>query len=201
METKAPNNQTVPCIIVNSLEQEIWRTTAESRYALTIKDIIELKKDEEIKFLIMDRNLYDVTTQRNEEGKQYDPETFFGENFAIYKHENGLKGKILFSCLKEYQDFEFHLYMDDSLCTAFNETSYGCWYPLTNQYMPAVDEDGFIKFAHTELKHYSKFPDTTKVGWRGPMIKWTNLKIMPKIYWRRTQHKRIFKARKVRHHS
>ena len=86
--------------------------------------------------------------------------------------------------LDEYRDFEFDLYLDDATITAFGQIDRGIWFPLKEGYMPAVDDQGFVKFAHTEPKHYSKFSGATKVGWRGPMIMWNNLKTMPDVFWK-----------------
>lgn len=73
-----------------------WHKMAHDEYAVTIKDILSLKKGEQLKVLRMDRNVWDTALRDEIRGKSCEPQDFFGGNWAIYVHEENLKGKLLF---------------------------------------------------------------------------------------------------------
>jgi len=60
------------------------------------------------------------------------------------------------------------------------------WYPLINGKIPAKDEQGIMKFPNKKPKSWTEYPETTHVGWRGPMILWSDVKKMPGIYYGET---------------
>lgn len=45
---------------------------------------------------------------------------------------------------------------------------------IGNQWLPLVNEK-------VQDKHWSQFPDDTKVGWRGPAMKWSDLCKLPSV--------------------
>ena len=164
-----------------------WDTKVRCDYALKIEDILKLKPGDQIKVLCMDRNVYDAALQEDIRGKSLSPQKFFESNWAIYIHEKDLKGALLFEFEIEddnldlvdmtdicQSDFEFHVEY---------ETKHSCWYPLENGYLPASDPQGFSNFSWNEKKHWSEFPLDTKVGYRGPMILWSNLDKMPNVIY------------------
>lgn len=65
---------------------------------------------------------------------------------------------------------EFHIEYDLS-----------CWYPLENGYLTLSDCKGFAKFQYDLPKHWSTFPETTHLGWRGALIRWDHLKMLPDV--------------------
>jgi hypothetical protein len=168
-------------------------------YSLTIEDILNLKAGEQIKVLSMDRNVWDIALKDEIRGKACTPKEFFKHNWAIYIHEKDLHGKCVFEFEHSNNDteqidvntfdlnaicqpnFEFHI-----------EYKHHCWYPLENGYLPAFDSQGLSHFpwevkppAGTEpqKQHWSMFPKTTRVGWRGCFIPWSKLDEMPNIIW------------------
>jgi hypothetical protein len=163
------------------LKYSDWYNLASQKFALKISDIINLKHGEQLEVLILDRNVWDITLnpQTNIPNVNHDPETFFRYNRGTYVHNKDLSGELTMHWKdKDSTDkFEFHL-----------EYMPGKWYPLNNGVMPG-EEQGL---PWTEEQHWTKFPQTTKVGYRGPMILWSKLKEMPKIYWKEFEE-RYFK--------
>lgn len=149
-------------------------------YALTIKDIINLKPGQQIKVVMMDRNVWDCLTDCIK-GKSYKPNELLSDNWAIYIHEEGLRGKLVFwfNCKNDEEqinvdqpNFEFHI-----------EYTKGSWYPLKEEYLPGADPQGFSKFPwdDNQKQHWTSFPETTCVGWRGHFVLWSKLDQMPNI--------------------
>ena len=58
------------------------------------------------------------------------------------------------------------------------------WYPLNNNgKLGKKDRQGFADFKDKAGLHYSEFTKSTPLGFRGPMIKYSSLKDLPKVYW------------------
>ena len=55
------------------------------------------------------------------------------------------------------------------------------WYPFTNGYLPAKDPKKKAKLLGKKT-HWTKFNKKTHVGFEGPIMLWSDLKKMPKIY-------------------
>jgi hypothetical protein len=147
---------------------------ASEKYKLTIKDVLSFKKGQQIKILCMDRNFCDtignlrrsITRYVFEGTDSFRPEDIFEP--MIYTHDSDLKGQGDWGYYKG--EFEFDLEY---------KTDY--WYPLTNGYLPAEDEQKCVAFSWSKPQHYTQFPTSTCLGWRGPMILWTDLPKMPDV--------------------
>ena len=153
----------------SGFEMEKWIEKSK-KYWITIKDIEKLKANKKIKLLVLDRNVYD-SKDKFKRGKLYKPENFFIDNSAVYWKNNvaSLEGKIVHKWQEDH-NFEFDIQYDKHN-----------WYPLLNGILPAEDEQGFSKLLGV-TKSWSEFPKTTHIGWRGPMILWSNLTKLEKIY-------------------
>jgi len=143
------------------------------KYWITIKDIEKLESNKKIKLLVLDRNIWN---DRHKRGKLYKPENFFVNNSAIYWKNNmtSLEGKIKHEWQNkddEPYDFEFEI-----------EYKKNNWYPLINGILPAEDEQGFFQLLGHN-KSWSQFSKSTHIGNRGPMILWSNLKKLKKVYF------------------
>lgn len=165
---------------LNDFELAKWEEHV--RYeCFTIRDVLDLKKGDKVRFLVMDRNLYDIVCSNNEGNKLFDPEYFFRCNSVTYTHDSGVKGTMVYhwgglgperSDSKEYKNWEFEIeYEKDK------------WYPLKGGYLPASDPQKFASFHYEDKKHWSTFPKSTRLGWRGPMMVWEKVKHQPNIYW------------------
>ena len=172
-----------------TLNYEDWDKMSHEKYALTIKDILTLKPGDQIKVLSMDRNVWDIALEDEIQGKSCKPKEFFSENYAIYIHEENLKGKLVFAFeLKDDTDYiDNNYFVKNKICQPnfeFHiEYKHHCWYPLHDGYMPASDPQGFSKFPWTDAKHWSAFPQETRIGWRGHFVLWSKLDEMPNIIW------------------
>lgn len=183
------------------LEWDKWDNYVYENYALKIKDVLTLKPDQQLKVLCMDRNVWDGALCSENRGKPMGPENFFKNNWAIYVHEENLQGKCLLfqfelnnktnidnpldinSILQEkicQPNFEFHI-----------EYKKHYWYPLTKGYLPSKDPQGIFVLSDdpnttsvpNQKKHWTSFPVTTNVGYRGYFVPWEKIKELPKIMW------------------
>lgn len=175
------------------MEQSDWKNANQNKF-LTIKRARELfSENNEIKVLSFHRNIWDETTQNNEEHILHDPTHFFSKSYCIIRKiesktfpdgenkEENKEEKNLNNLSISFEwdinfnlDFEFDLYLEE--CE--------CWYPLKNGYIPTHDEQEIFQFNFSEPKHYSTFDENTKVGWRGPMMLWSEIDDNQKIYYR-----------------
>lgn len=162
---------TVGLCTTGSMEEQKWLEQSKIHH-LTVDTLRQMKEGDVYKFLIMDRNLEDITNEINEEGAVVSPKVFFRDNWAIYKHEKETCGTITWS-FGESRPFEFDIEYD---------TDY--WYPLENGHLPKEDLDELIGFGDKGGLHWTKFDDTARVGWRGPMMLWDSLSEMPDIFWK-----------------
>ena len=63
--------------------------------------------------------------------------------------------------LDEFIKFEFHI-----------EYKKGYWYPLKDGNLPHEDPQGIFDLSSIVRKKWTEYDENTKVGWRGPMLKW-----------------------------
>ena len=157
-----------------ALDVNKWMKMAEEKFALTILDIMSLKPGEKLKVLTLDRNVLDIAEDLNDTNVPKFPMDFFRGNCCVYTHSmdprGGLKGTMYWDAVGE-RGFEFELKLPK------------CWYPLTNGYIPKTDPQGCSKFKFQTPQHWTMFPLNTLVGWRGPMIPWSKLSDLPKVYY------------------
>lgn len=141
---------------------------------LRIKDIMNLQIGQKLEVYHLDRNLIDCV--ENDSGLKphitYPPERFLENSVATYTHNNELNGNIFFPEINQDMEFEFHI--------EFNKNH---WYPLTNGRLPLTDDQGFSDFGEKSGWHWSQFPLDTRIGWRGPMIVTSKIKMLPKVYY------------------
>lgn len=161
-----------------------WRSwwAASQKYWMTIADVERIPPGKTIDACFLHRNVWDTTMTPERRGKLHKPSTFFAEEKARFaqvhrytrtsRKTTPLEGQSMFvEYESEPKPFEFEI-----------EYAKGKWYPLSKGVLPAKDSQGAFKLLGT-AKHWSEFPKTTHVGWRGPMIAWENLDKLPKIYF------------------
>ena len=165
-EKKVPKN-------IQGFEVNKWMNRIRKHY-LRISDVLKMKKGDKIKLLVLDRNVTDITSKNktNKELVSYTPKHFFRKNFAVYTHNSKLKGTIKYFNINS-MNFQFEI-----------EYQKNNWYPLNNNgKLGKKDRQGFADFKDKAGLHYSEFPKSTPLGFRGPMIKYSSLKDLPKVYW------------------
>jgi len=144
-------------------------------YWFTICDIKYLPINKKIKIIMLDRNVYD-NKDKMKKGSLYTPSYFFKLNTATYWKTNNdtLEGKIKYKWQKEEEDpldFSFHI-----------EYKKNNWYPMTDGFLPEKDNQYMFKLLNKK-KHWRDFPVSTHIGFRGPVILWSDLKFLhKKIY-------------------
>lgn len=153
------------------LEFTKWKERSRA-YWLTIKDIENMKNGEKMHVLMLDRNALDSHDNTIRVNKLYKPSTFFKNNKEIYTHSHKLYGNITYH--KDSITFNkkngFHV-----------EYTKNNWYPLMNDHLPSKDPQKIVQLLGKRVnwKHMKK---STHIGWRGPLIKWSDLKKLPNVY-------------------
>lgn len=146
------------------------------KYWLKLKTILYMKNDTEIKCLLLDRNVTDIIYDINKLGKLYDPKIFFKNNMVTIKKVKDLTVKIQLpheNKINKSRNFEFHVeYKKDN------------WYPLINGTLANKCEQMGYSLLDKEYKWY-ELPKNICIGYRGPMIMWSVMDFMPKIYFLR----------------
>ena len=139
------------------LSVDKWRLNMESSY-VTIADILQMNKGDQTKFLCLDRNFGDLICC-NELMPACKPEDFCKNCYTInYTHINDLHG------LWDNDPFNFHLNYKP-----------GHWYPLNDKgFLPKTDPQQ-LAHLHNVKRDYRAYSKQTWVGWRGPMLKWTDV--------------------------
>lgn len=151
------------------LHLELWIQKSRSKQ-LTIQRVLNMKKGQKMKMLCLDRNLYDTTDSIPPNQLRCPAKFFDGGYMGVYTHDHDMSGT-----------FKWQFQPKDEPPMPFTfEINYKNenWYPL--------DEDGTLAMGLGRMlgikKSYKKFPKTTRVGWRGPMIPWNALKDLPRVY-------------------
>jgi hypothetical protein len=155
------------CVIPISKWKEASRP-----FHLTLAYVQSLQRGDQMLLLHMDRNFEDLLdTTYNTEEKAVHPTILMKRNYySLYSNAGGTKVKWLSSegpdpSPKMFDD------TDGCLCREWEiEYEPGCWYPLEQGYLPARDPQGFAGFSYSKPRHYSTFPTTTRIGWRGPVM-------------------------------
>ena len=152
---------------------EEWLEHMSTKF-LTIGDITDLSANQSLKILCIDHNFMDICKGRHQKlGKSTPAVDFVQKNYIInYIHLHDLTGLVSWNYdnFKEYSCFNFHLNYKQEY-----------WSPLDGEgYLPDTDFQGFFNLDQVE-KDYRQYPLNTKIGWRGPMIKWTDVIESPNI--------------------
>lgn len=144
----------------NELYIKDWLDEMEPHF-LTIKDVKNMQHNEENKYLCICRNFYDLIIPNIKKEEALKPSELCKKNYKMcYIHDVDLKGKTKYDEEDKYTNFEFHI-----------EYKKGYWYPSKDGNLPLEDPQGI--FDLTSIKHkWTEYDDNTKVGWRGPMLKW-----------------------------
>ena len=144
----------------NELYIEDWLDQMEPHF-LTIQDVKNMQHNEENEYLCICRNFYDFIPDIKKE-EALKPSELFKNNYKMsYIHDVDLKGKTKIEEDDEFIKFEFHI-----------EYKKGYWYPLKDGNLPHEDPQGIFDLSSIVRKKWTEYDDNTKVGWRGPMLKW-----------------------------
>lgn len=153
-------------------------TQKTKKFHVRAQDISNMKIGEKVEFVTLDRNLCDfLGSLKLKKGVLYDPIEIFDKSsqVVIYIHENDLQGKIKWEWYKKFIDFEFHVeYKQDH------------WFPLEEGKLrkKSMDEEGWNKCYDSTIDEGAKsfIGKNVRVGWRGPMIKTSDLNKVKKLF-------------------
>lgn len=163
-------HEPIPFPSLNGLEDEKWVKQAEKK-AITKATIEKMKPGDKIELLPLDRNLYDIIEEDNKPNQLYKPTYFFRKNKVVFKKIEGSKGMIKWGWNKKFEPFELQVEWEK-----FN------WYPLIDEVLPAKNIQTEQRLLGKNMS-WNQLPLKIKVGWRGPMIKWSDVKKMPSLFW------------------
>lgn len=156
--------------VKGALEWSKWEDKSK-KYWLTIKDIERLKNGDKLVVLPLHRNVLDIPFDTHKKNTSYRPERVFKSEKDTYVYHGDLN-----VISKVYNDKDTEPWGLDV------EYKKDYFYPLIDGYLPAKDPQKLSKLLGKKT-HWTKFPKKTHVGWRGPMILWSDLKKLPKLYF------------------
>ena len=161
------------------MDFDAWETQSRQHW-LTIDDVLALPPGRH-KFVMIDRNVLDTVSNGAKRGVLYDPARFFRNNafeFTRAASDKGIAGKGRFlSYEKEAKPWEFDV-----------EYARDRWFPLRDGALDygAIRREGWFVSPWRMVfstRAWTNFPGSTHVGWRGPMIPWSDAIAMPKVYY------------------
>jgi hypothetical protein len=152
--TKKLNNK-----LKGALHFEKWYDVSRKHW-LTIKDIEKLTSKDKIVVLPLHRNVLDGPMTKYKKNTAYTPATFFKKEKDTFIHHGNLEGI--------FKQYDKHDKQPKGLDVEYKKDN---WCPIF---------DGRLSKGK---KHWSKLPKKTHVGLKGPMILWTDLKKLPKLYF------------------
>lgn len=162
-----------------------WHHFVTSKFSLEIYDINKLKSGDKLEVFILDKD-FTLNSNKSKQLKlnknlMTKPEYFFRNNRAIYTHKSGLSGTLILHSENKVvtlNEFEFHL-----------ECEPNQWHPLQKGFLSKYHHSGTDKIYN--LQHWTSFSQSTRVGFEGPMILWSDLRNLPDIHWKNV-HQRQF---------
>ncbi len=147
-------------------------------FHVTISDIFRLKPNETIELIFLDSHLNDhfetYINSVHPRPKEVRAVEVFTENkkvtFTKGEFAHSLKGTCKWSCFNEPIDFEFHINYDQK----------DNWFPLQDDYLPEHDEHGLLELMGEPVSIH-EFSTTTRLGWRGPAVRFEQLDQLPPV--------------------
>ena len=161
--SRSKSNANLPCLSLDD-----WEKLANQKAALQLKDIKKLKPGDQLRLVTFDRNILDIIDGAEREGKVipshcYSPKRYFHliNKVETYIHSHDLQGTMLWSW-GEKGPFEFDALME----------SKATWYPF---------ENGVMRYDKDKDVHYSQYPNTLRLGWRGQSFIYDKILDLPRI--------------------
>jgi hypothetical protein len=146
---------------------------------LTIKDLSKMEIGKEYDVVIFDRNFDEPIWDGKEEFKLYTPEEMFEDSHHKIIYRGNLEWDIVF-CFGE--TFRHPVHLDVSHLPT-NWT----WMAIDNEHIEIkneiIKEGAEMPFDRPTKMHWEWFRDDTRIGWRGPIMLWEDLKDLPQVYY------------------
>jgi hypothetical protein len=153
---------------LGGLDFNLWIGRASQKY-LTIGDIVKLKKGSKLTLLLLDRNVGDRVATRVPPFQLYTPAYFFRPQRAVYTHDHDLTGTL---------DFDG----EEGVFTFDVNYKPRHWYPLNKDGVLPAKDNQTRRPLLGKATHYKTMSKKTHVGMRGPIVLWSKLKTMPKVF-------------------
>ena len=147
---------------------------------LTIQDVIDLEDGQVLELVCLDRNVCDSANENNPPDVVMPAAEFLRGGYHLdFTKGRGISGRgflkyplgtdIRQGAEGDRRDFwEFDI-----------EHAPGYWYPLEEGSVPKKDSQGVFSFQYDAPRHWTDFPASTRVGWRGPAIVVSRLVDLP----------------------
>ena len=153
-------------------------------YHLTLSDVLKWKKGEKYDVCMLDRQFeeYGDIWNNVKPDTIFSATTFFAKNKATLTYEGNLVWNITYD-YGETLEHPVHLCMS-GLATSWH------WAAIEDGKVHINGEslrEGVPFPSHREAMYipWQDFPKATRVGWRGPMLMWSHLNVLPPVYWHR----------------
>jgi hypothetical protein len=140
-------------------------------YHVTLGDVARLRAGDTLELTLFDRNVWDIALNKKRKGVVYSATTMFKHSRATYVHDKDTSGTIT-----------FHFADGRELTQAFDweiEYLHDHWYPLRHG---RLHGDRRSPVPRALQKHWYKFPESTRVGFRGPCVLSKLLPHMPDVF-------------------
>ncbi len=157
-----------------------WDLVDATNHPLTIADVKAMRKGERTELLVLHRNFMDsISHEASGEHAPMWPEEFLKDMSGVrgvYVHEEGMHGRL------------FGVWGDDPNGHPFNfDLQYndkGDWYPLEDDgCLPELQDEAAWSDPSLAGKSWTEYPDDTRVGCRGSMLRWDLVDKFPKIFY------------------
>lgn len=166
-----------------ALEFSAWYD-ATRPYWLTISDLARMEQGDRMLVLSMHRNVGDVTADEiaNPRGVPINPARFFRWAKAAFVRSGGtgIGGTLRFGSISLGGHKDAGYVVDVAPDVEFKP---GSWYPLTDGALPAKDPQSYFKRLLGKRVAWEQLPSATHVGWRGPMVRWSDLPKLPPVWY------------------
>lgn len=144
--------------IVHEDSLTAWGNQAAEQYGLEVRDILKMKPGEQMRVILLDRNVGDYM-HGSKKGHKYNPKKD-GFSYATYTHEKDLQGSLKMDVLGEAQSFQWEI----------------------NRYSLKEKKPRFFWGPIPKGMNPRKLNPKIKVGWRGPAIDMKDTKYLPKYF-------------------
>jgi len=168
--------------MVESLEMYHFVHATKDQH-LTLADIKHLNVGDALDVVIWDGNWEEYWAwEKAENLKPYSPEEFFTKNRHKLVYRGNLTWDIHFR-FGEVIEHPVHLNTEhlQTYCRWCAVDEKDGKIHITSEYLPRGQDKIPICWRAKHI-HWTKFPETTRVGWRGPIMLWEKLKNCPQVY-------------------
>jgi hypothetical protein len=141
-------------------------------YHLTIEEVLKFPVGELVRIFFMDRNVLDLCCRDNPIDSPVPPAYFFRNCYMMdFRRSEGIRGTWA------------QVTHGDGTPTLqeFDIDAGTCWFPLKHDTLPRYDDQDIFDLGENSGKHYTSFQPCTRLGWRGPMMRASDMDLLPHV--------------------